>query len=40
MASGKHQINTTAVKAMQIVGWVGVGLILVGFVGLLVAVAL
>lgn len=40
MASGEHNINTTAARIMQTVGWVGVGLILTGFVGLVIAVAL
>lgn len=40
MGSEREQVNATAARIMQIVGWVGVGLILTGFVGLVIAVAL
>ena len=40
MASGKHQINTTAAKAMMVVGGVGIALIVFGLLGLVVTVAL
>lgn len=40
MGSTSEQVNATAAKIMQIVGWVGIGLILTGFVGLVIAVAL
>lgn len=40
MASGKHQINSTAERYLTIIGWCAVGLLFFGSVGLLVAVRL
>lgn len=40
MGATNEQVNSTAAKIMTVVGWVGVGLILTGFVGLCITVFL
>lgn len=40
MGSEREQVNATAAKIMTVLGGIGIALILVGFVGLIITVAL